>query len=156
QAAPDHHAAILRGMDPAAGEYVPCGPAGGRGKASGAGARIDRLFDPSAVHGLRRRHASEAVAACDLIIRHCEERSDEAIHSAASGVVDCFAEPVIGPAQEGRTRWLAMTNYPGSTGPPAFFQASMPPAICAALARPASLAACTAIAERSPKAQKNT
>jgi hypothetical protein len=24
--------------------------------------------------------------------------------------MDCFAEPVIGPAQEGRTRWLAMTN----------------------------------------------
>jgi hypothetical protein len=30
--------------------------------------------------------------------RHCEERSDE-------------AEPVIGPATSGRTRWLAMTNW---------------------------------------------
>ena len=25
--------------------------------------------------------------------------------------MDCFAEPVIGPAQAGRTRWLAMTNW---------------------------------------------
>src|SRR4249920_1736614 len=46
--------------------------------------------------------------------------------------------------------------YPFTTGPPAFFQASMPPSIWAVLARPASLAAFTAIAERSPKAQKNT
>ena len=29
--------------------------------------------------------------------------------------------------------------YPVSTGPPAFFQASMPPAMCAVLASPASL-----------------
>ena len=47
-------------------------------------------------------------------------------------------------------------SHPVSTGPPAFFQASMPPAICAVLASPASLAAATAMAERSPKAQKNT
>ncbi len=47
-------------------------------------------------------------------------------------------------------------SYPVATGPPAFFHASMPPAMCAVLARPASLAAATAIAERSPKAQKNT
>jgi len=38
------------------------------------------------------------------------------------GFLDCFAEPVIGPAR-GRTRWLAMTNYSalsrkyGSTAP---------------------------------------
>ena len=44
----------------------------------------------------------------------------EAIHCAASGDVDCFvAEPVIGPAQEGRTRWLlAMTGYFPVTPPP--------------------------------------
>ena len=30
--------------------------------------------------------------------RHCEERSDEAIHGARRGEVDCFAEPVIGRA----------------------------------------------------------
>jgi hypothetical protein len=36
------------------------------------------------------------------------------------------------------------------TGPPDFFQASIPPSIWAALARPASCAALTAIAERSP------
>ena len=41
--------------------------------------------------------------------RHCEERSDEAIHGAASGGMDCFAEPVIGP-RFARTRWLAMTR----------------------------------------------
>src|SRR6202035_3164803 len=43
--------------------------------------------------------------------RHCER--SEAIQSLSSGNrLDCFvAEPVIGPAQEGRTRWLlAMTN----------------------------------------------
>ena len=28
-------------------------------------------------------------------VRHCEERSDEAIY--VSGEMDCFAEPVIGP-----------------------------------------------------------
>jgi hypothetical protein len=28
--------------------------------------------------------------------RHCEERSDEAIHASACGAMDCFAEPVIG------------------------------------------------------------
>src|SRR5215813_231190 len=43
-------------------------------------------------------------------LRHCEERSDEAIHVSACGAMDCFAEPVIGPALEGRTRWLAMTR----------------------------------------------
>src|SRR5262249_15422085 len=38
--------------------------------------------------------------------RHCEERSDEAIHTSASGEMDCFAEPVIGRA----IRWLAITT----------------------------------------------
>src|SRR5882757_9633171 len=52
--------------------------------------------------------------------------------------------------------YLTCSTHPVSTGPPAFFQASMPPAICAVWARPASLAAATAMAERSPKAQKNT
>jgi hypothetical protein len=43
-----------------------------------------------------------------MSIRHCEERSDEAIqHGAAT--LDCFAELVIGPATSGRTRWLTMT-----------------------------------------------
>jgi hypothetical protein len=35
----------------------------------------------------------------------CEERSDDTIQI----VLDCFAEPVIGPATSGRARWLAMT-----------------------------------------------
>jgi len=40
-----------------------------------------------------------------------------------------------------------------TNGPSAFFQASMPPWMWQADAMPASWAACTAIAERSPKAQ---
>jgi hypothetical protein len=38
---------------------------------------------------------------------------DEATQRFLSKVLDCFAEPVIGPATSGRTRWLATT---GSTG----------------------------------------
>ena len=40
---------------------------------------------------------------------HCEERSDEAIQTFKDRL-DCFAEPVIGSATSGRTRWLAMTS----------------------------------------------
>jgi hypothetical protein len=44
--------------------------------------------------------------------RHCEERSDEAIHShRLLGGMDCFAEPVIG-RRFAPTRWLAMTETP--------------------------------------------
>ena len=32
--------------------------------------------------------------------RHCEKRSDEAIHAPTSGQTDCFAEPVIGRARD--------------------------------------------------------
>ena len=46
-------------------------------------------------------------------------------------------------------RWA----YQCRSGPLARFQASMPPWIWQADARPASCAACTAMAERSPKAQ---
>jgi iron complex transport system substrate-binding protein len=56
----------------------------------------------------------------------------------------------LSPAGRGEGR------YPVSTGPPAFFHASMPPSIWAVFSSPASLAAFTAIAERSPNAQKNT
>jgi len=31
--------------------------------------------------------------------RHCEERSDDAIHSSRVAFPDCLAEPVIGPAK---------------------------------------------------------
>src|SRR5215471_2064303 len=41
----------------------------------------------------------------------------------------------------------------GASSPPAFFQASRPPSMWQAAVRPASCAACTAMAERSPKAQ---
>ena len=40
-----------------------------------------------------------------------------------------------------------------SVPPPAFFQAAMPPSMWRAVTMPASCAACTAIADRSPKAQ---
>src|SRR4029453_2156453 len=40
-----------------------------------------------------------------------------------------------------------------ASGPLAFFQASSPPPMWHAVVRPASCAACTAMAERSPKAQ---
>jgi hypothetical protein len=43
-------------------------------------------------------------------LRHCEEQSDEAIHSSGSRrPMDCFAEPVIG-RRFAPTRWLAMTE----------------------------------------------
>ena len=45
----------------------------------------------------------------DIHRRHCEERSDEAIHFSTCGTMDCFAEPVIG-RRVAPTRWLAMTT----------------------------------------------
>jgi hypothetical protein len=45
-----------------------------------------------------------------LIDRHCEEQRDEAIRSEFQQALDCFAEPVIGPRDLARTRWLAMTR----------------------------------------------
>jgi len=46
-------------------------------------------------------------------LRHCEERSDEAIHPFFGGSMDCFAEPVIGQ-RFAPTRWLAMTKRPAA------------------------------------------
>ncbi len=50
------------------------------------------------------------------LARHCEERSDEAIHLSSERALDCFAEPVIG-RRFAPTRWLAMTasNDKGNT-----------------------------------------
>jgi hypothetical protein len=48
-------------------------------------------------------------------IRHCEERSDEAIRVSACGTMDCFAEPVIGP-RFARTRWLAKMGWTAPDG----------------------------------------
>jgi hypothetical protein len=42
-----------------------------------------------------------------FLCRHCEE-GDEAIQTFFL-ILDCFAEPVIGP-RFARTRWLAMTT----------------------------------------------
>ena len=41
--------------------------------------------------------------------RRWERRSNPCLTAA----LDCFAEPVIGPATLGRTRWLAMTSFRG-------------------------------------------
>ncbi len=41
-------------------------------------------------------HGRWEVADLPGLGRHCEERSDEAIHVPVSGGMDCFAEPVIG------------------------------------------------------------
>jgi hypothetical protein len=38
-------------------------------------------------------------------IRHCEQRSDEAIQPALRGKMDCFAEPVIGRASARPVGW---------------------------------------------------
>ncbi|MCW2283130.1 pimeloyl-[acyl-carrier protein] methyl ester esterase [Rhodoblastus acidophilus] len=56
---------------------------------------------------------------CDAHIpRHCEEpTATKQSTLRASRSVDCFAEPVIGPA-EGRTRWLAMTAADSAARPP--------------------------------------
>jgi len=49
------------------------------------------------------------------ICRHCEKRSDEAIHNYRIHASDCFAEPVIGRRgachrmRMRATRWVAMT-----------------------------------------------
>src|ERR1700737_1122306 len=81
----------------------------------------------------------------------------QASHQADQNVAPAFTMLDLlrrfAPRDDGKRRSFP---HPVSTGPPAFFHASMPPAMCAVLARPASLAAATAMAERSPNAQKNT
>jgi hypothetical protein len=66
-----------------------------------------QFFAARAPTSALRAATSPAIAVEDLnaVI---EERSDEAIQRCGA-VLDCFAEPVIGPATSGRTRWLAMT-----------------------------------------------
>ena len=56
-------------------------------------------------------------------------------------------------ARGGSVSGLTRSMPQRASGPPAFFQASIPPWMWQAAAMPASCAACTAIAERSPKAQ---
>ncbi len=48
---------------------------------------------------------SDRIALCVI----ARSDSDEAIQLLMQAALDCFAEPVIGPATSGRTRWLAMT-----------------------------------------------
>src|ERR1700736_774346 len=52
---------------------------------------------------------------CNIGTRHCE-RSEAIQKDIRRYSLDCFvAEPVIGPAQLGRTRWLlAMTSQPAT------------------------------------------
>ena len=47
-------------------------------------------------------------------LRGAKRRSNP---GSAAQSLDCFAEPVIGPATSGRTRWLAMTKITGSGTP---------------------------------------
>jgi len=75
QAPADHHAAILRRLGAAAGEHGPGRAAGDRRDAAGAGAGADRLFDPSAVHGLCRRGPPQTAAAGGLRRRGWGRRS---------------------------------------------------------------------------------
>jgi thioredoxin-dependent peroxiredoxin len=86
-------------------------------------------------------------------LRH-RRRCQETVSARLEGAEAVYAHrtaaervgtPDIGAAQSALGQCVS--------GPLAFFQASMPPWIWQAEARPASCAACTAIAERSPKAQ---
>src|SRR5262249_42644360 len=54
---------------------------------------------PSVFRGTKMMHSSGALCRENADARHCEERSDEAIHAAACGKMDCFAS-------------LAMTRWP--------------------------------------------
>ena len=56
--APDHHPAILRGLGAPAREHGARRSRRDRAEIAGAGARADRLFDPSALHGPCRRPSS--------------------------------------------------------------------------------------------------
>ena len=67
------------------------------------------------------------------VLRASEARADQAVSQPDPALID----PNIRPR----------------AAPPAFFQAAMPPSRWRADLMPASCAACTAIAERSPKAQ---
>jgi hypothetical protein len=49
-----------------------------------------------------------ALVASEIVIARND--SDEAIQFLAQTALDCFAEPVIGPATWGRTRRLAMAK----------------------------------------------
>ena len=60
---PDHHAAILRRLGPAAREHGARRSRRDRRKLAGACTRADRLFHPSAVHGSCQRTASRKAAA---------------------------------------------------------------------------------------------
>jgi hypothetical protein len=64
-----------------------------------AGARAPGI--PHALRGGRflAKLGRIAPRECEVMFnRHCEERSDEAIHRSAQRKLDCFAEPVIGRA----------------------------------------------------------
>ena len=45
-------------------------------------------------------------------MRGAKRRSNPGASWLSQAALDCFAEPVIGPATSGRARWLAMTNSP--------------------------------------------
>ena len=71
--------------------------------------REGRFSPPSPPHAQALAHAGRGGQA--LVIARSD--SDEAIQSgltATAGALDCFAEPVIGPRDFARVRWLAMTH----------------------------------------------
>ena len=88
-----------------------------------------------------------------VVLRHCEERSDEAIqlllHRAAT--LDCFAALAMTIGKFPQTFGFFGSYF--STGPPASRHAAKPPAICATGFSPISFAVLAANAERIPPAQ---
>jgi hypothetical protein len=70
----------------------------------------------------------------------------------AKAVLATSSDAIIAADKEGIIRGPRVPGQRAS-GPLAFFQPSRPPSMWQAAVRPASCAACTAMAERSPKAQ---
>src|SRR5581483_4962895 len=66
---------------------------------------------------LRRGRGDDLAGGVTLSVVIARRVSDEAIHSAASGWVDCFAEPVIGRAfarpvgSQGRSKRLTLFGW---------------------------------------------
>jgi len=77
--------------------HAPTNHTSARCKASTPDAAVIDGSDPPAVAAYAITHSRNATKQCSRYLRHCEERSDEAIHLSQCGAMDCFAP-------------LAMTN----------------------------------------------
>src|SRR5262249_57494842 len=87
---------------------------------------------------------------------HRGERAGSLLRAPAARAHQAVPEPdlALTAATLGAAKPIAAEIvYWRVSGPLTFFQASMPPWIWQAVASPASCAACTAMADRSPKAQ---